>query len=121
MECHVVPFFPFGCNVTVISTSINKKDEAIKHLGANSFLISHDQEQMQGATSTLDGIIDTVSAEHPIAPLLNILKPHGKLVMVGLPPKPLELPAWPLPMGNRNNSNLLVNFMSFKHLNYGLF
>ncbi|WMV53236.1 hypothetical protein MTR67_046621 [Solanum verrucosum] len=61
-----------------------------------------------GATSTLDGIIDTVSAEHPIAPLLNILKPHGKLVMVGLPPKPLELPAWPLLMGNRNNSNLKI-------------
>ena len=64
---------------------------------------------MQGATGTLDGIIDTVSAEHPIAPLLSILKPHGKLVMVGLPPKPLELPVFPLLMGKRNNSNLHLN------------
>lgn len=59
---------------------------------------------MQGATGTLDGIIDTVSAEHPIAPLLSILKPHGKLVMVGLPPKPLELPVFPLLMGKKNTS-----------------
>lgn len=37
----------FGAEVTVISTSINKKDEALKNLGANSFLVSHDQEQME--------------------------------------------------------------------------
>lgn len=36
-----------GVNVTVISTSANKKDEAIKHLGADSFLVSRDQDQMQ--------------------------------------------------------------------------
>ncbi|XP_010312669.1 8-hydroxygeraniol dehydrogenase-like [Solanum lycopersicum] len=101
----------FGCNVTVISTSINKKDEAIKHLGANSFLISHDQEQIKGATGTLDGIIDTVSAEHPIAPLLSILKPHGKLVMVGLPPKPLELPVFPLLMGRKIMGGSIIGGM----------
>uniref|UniRef100_M1BBJ4 Alcohol NADP+ oxidoreductase n=1 Tax=Solanum tuberosum TaxID=4113 RepID=M1BBJ4_SOLTU len=64
-----------------------------------------------GATSTLDGIIDTVSAEHPIAPLLNILKPHGKLVMVGLPPKPLELPAWPLLMGRKIMGGSIIGGM----------
>lgn len=37
----------FGLKVTVISTSPGKKDEAIKHLGADSFLISKDQDQMQ--------------------------------------------------------------------------
>jgi len=37
----------FGAKVTVISTSIGKKDEALKHLGADSFLLSHDQEQVQ--------------------------------------------------------------------------
>ncbi|XP_009615339.1 8-hydroxygeraniol dehydrogenase-like [Nicotiana tomentosiformis] len=91
----------FGCKVTVISTSVNKKDEAIERLGADSFLLSRDPEQMQAAASTLDGIIDTVSADHPILPLLNILKPHGKLVVVGAPPKPLELPIFPLIMGRK--------------------
>ena len=37
----------FGAKVTVISTSPNKKEEAIQNLGADSFLISRDQDQMQ--------------------------------------------------------------------------
>lgn len=37
----------FGVKVTVISTSPSKKDEAINRLGADSFLVSTDQEQMQ--------------------------------------------------------------------------
>lgn len=48
---------------------------------------------------TLDGIIDTVSAVHPLMPLIALLKSHGKLVMVGAPEKPLELPAFSLIMG----------------------
>ncbi|XP_061345858.1 probable mannitol dehydrogenase isoform X3 [Gastrolobium bilobum] len=89
----------FGANVTVISTSPNKKEEAIGHLGADSFLISRDKDQMQAAVGTLDGIIDTVSAVHPLLPLIGLLKSHGKLVMVGAPEKPLELPVFPLLLG----------------------
>ncbi|XP_062145442.1 probable mannitol dehydrogenase [Alnus glutinosa] len=91
----------FGAKVTVISTSISKKDEALKHLGVDSFLLSHDQEQVQAAQGTLDGIIDTVSAPHPILPLLGLLKSHGKLVMVSLPDKPLELFVFPLVTGRK--------------------
>ena len=47
----------------------------------------------------MDGIIDTVSAQHPLLPLIGLLKSHGKLVMVGAPEKPLELPVFPLLMG----------------------
>lgn len=91
----------FGAKVTVISTSPAKKEEAINHLGADSFLVSRDPQQMQAAIGTLDGIIDTVSAVHAIAPLINLLKPNGKLVLVGAPEKPLELPVFPLLMGRR--------------------
>ncbi|PIM99115.1 8-hydroxygeraniol dehydrogenase [Handroanthus impetiginosus] len=55
----------------------------------------------EAAAGTLDGIIDTVSATHPIVPLLSLLKPHGKLVLVGAPEKPLELPAFPLIQGRK--------------------
>ena len=48
---------------------------------------------------TLDGIIDTVSAAHPLLPLIGMLKSHGKLVLVGLPVKPTELPVFPLVLG----------------------
>ncbi|XP_062100736.1 probable mannitol dehydrogenase [Humulus lupulus] len=90
-----------GTKVTVISTSPNKKQEAIEHLGADSFLVSRDQEQVQAANGTMDGIIDTVSAVHPLLPLIGLLKPHGKLVMVGAPEKPLELPAFSLILGRK--------------------
>ncbi|WMV26223.1 hypothetical protein MTR67_019608 [Solanum verrucosum] len=91
----------FRTKVTVISTSANKKQEAIERLGADSFLISRDPEQMKAAMNTLDGIIDTVSAVHPILPLLMLMKSHGKLVMVGAPEKPVELPVFPLLMGRK--------------------
>jgi len=48
---------------------------------------------------TFDGIIDTVSANHPLLPLIGLLKPHGKLVMVGAPEKPLEVPVFSLLTG----------------------
>nr|GMC67549.1 8-hydroxygeraniol dehydrogenase-like [Ipomoea batatas] len=70
----------FGCHVTVISTS----------------------------ASTLDGIIDTVAAVHPILPLLSLLKTNGKLVMVGAPEKPLELPIFPLLMGRKLVAGSLI-------------
>ncbi|KAM1349749.1 hypothetical protein EV1_003767 [Malus domestica] len=90
-----------GVKVTVISTSPSKKDEAIEHLCADSFLVSRNEDQMQAAMGTLDGIIDTVSALHPLLPLIGLLKSHGKLVMVGAPEKPLELPVFPLLVGRK--------------------
>ncbi|XWS45035.1 hypothetical protein CRYUN_Cryun15aG0101800 [Craigia yunnanensis] len=90
-----------GAKVTVISTTPNKKKEALENLGADSFLVSRDQDQLQAAIGTLDGIIDTVSAQHPLIPLLGLLKTHGKLVLVGAPEKPLELPAFALLQGRK--------------------
>lgn len=37
----------FGLNVTVFSTSISKKEEALSLLGADRFVISSDKEQME--------------------------------------------------------------------------
>ncbi|XP_068656194.1 probable mannitol dehydrogenase [Aristolochia californica] len=91
----------FGAKVTVISTSPAKKQEAIERLGADAFLVSRDPEQLQGAMGTMDGIIDTVSAVHPLMPLLDLLKSDGKIIMVGAPEKPLELPVLPLLIGRK--------------------
>ncbi|RAL51612.1 hypothetical protein DM860_018152 [Cuscuta australis] len=90
-----------GLRVTVISTSADKKQEAIERFGVDSFLISREPEQMQATKSTLDGIIDTVSAVHLLMPLLSLLKTNGKLVLVGLLEKPLDLLAFPLIMGRK--------------------
>ncbi|XP_062149236.1 probable cinnamyl alcohol dehydrogenase 9 [Alnus glutinosa] len=91
----------FGLKVTVISSSPKKEDEAINRLGADSFLVSSDAAKMKAAMGTMDYIIDTVSAVHPLAPLLGLLKLNGKLITVGLPEKPLELPIFPLVLGRK--------------------
>ncbi|XP_056696740.1 probable mannitol dehydrogenase isoform X2 [Spinacia oleracea] len=91
----------FGAKVTVISTSPNKKDQALNLLRADSFLISSDPQQIQEGAGTMDGIIDTVSAKHPLIQLIGLLKTEGRLVMVGAPVKPLELPVLPLLLGRK--------------------
>ncbi|XP_061343941.1 probable mannitol dehydrogenase isoform X2 [Gastrolobium bilobum] len=91
----------FGLKVTVISSSPNKEAEAIDKLGADSFLVSSDPVKMKTAMGTMDYIIDTISAVHSLVPLLGLLKLNGKLVTVGLPTKPLELPVFPLVAGRK--------------------
>ncbi|KAK2374060.1 putative mannitol dehydrogenase [Trifolium repens] len=91
----------FGARVTVISTSPNKEAEALDHLGADAFIISRDPNQMQAAIGTMDGIIDTVSAGHPLLPIIGLLKTNGKLVMLGVIVKPLELPEYALLAGRK--------------------
>ncbi|KAG2376665.1 hypothetical protein LR48_Vigan319s000800 [Vigna angularis] len=90
-----------GLKVTVISTSPNKKKEAIEHMGADAFVVSREQDEMMAVMGTFDGIIDTVSANHSLVPLIGLLKAHGKLIMVGAPEKPLEVPAFALLTGRK--------------------
>ncbi|KAL1190383.1 Cinnamyl alcohol dehydrogenase 7 [Cardamine amara subsp. amara] len=97
-----------GSKVTVISTSERKRDEAINRLGADAFLVSRNSKQMEDAMGTMDGIIDTVSATHPLLPLLGLLKNKGKFVMVGAPAEPLELPVLPLIFGRKMVTGSMV-------------
>ncbi|KAG6387605.1 hypothetical protein SASPL_152797 [Salvia splendens] len=101
----------FGCKVTVISTSLSKKDEALSHLGVDSFLNSKDADEMQGAVGTMDGIVDTVSAHHAVMPLIGLLKAHGKLIMLGAIAKPLELPVFTLLGGRKMISGSVTGGM----------
>ncbi|AES95931.1 cinnamyl alcohol dehydrogenase-like protein [Medicago truncatula] len=101
----------FGVKVTVVSTSPNKKKEAIERLGADSFVVSREQDQMKAVMGTFDGIIDTVSALHPLMPLLGLLKNNGKLVMVGAPEKPLEFPVFSLIVGRKTIGGSMIGGM----------
>lgn len=47
---------------------------------------------MQAIAQSLDGIIDTVSAKHPLGVYLNTLKVGGVCVMLGAPDEPMDLP-----------------------------
>ena len=49
----------------------------------------------------MDGIIDTVSAHHPLNPLVDLLRSQGKLILLGAPDveRPAELSIFPLIVG----------------------
>lgn len=88
-----------GHNVTVISSSDKKREEALKHLGADAFLVSSNTAEMAEAANTLDYILDTVPAYHPLGPYLSLLKPDGRLIIVGAVPQPLQVDAVDLILG----------------------
>ncbi|XP_030540168.1 probable cinnamyl alcohol dehydrogenase 1 [Rhodamnia argentea] len=75
----------FGLKVTVFSTSISKKEEALSLLGADHFVLSSDQEQMKAMAKSLNFIIDTASGDHPFDPYMSLLKTGGVLALVGFP------------------------------------
>ncbi|KAI3884420.1 hypothetical protein MKW92_032602 [Papaver armeniacum] len=60
---------------------------------------------------TLDGILDTVSAPHSLLPLLGLLKSDGKLIMLGLPDKPFEVPCFPLLFGRKTVAGSTIGGM----------
>lgn len=74
----------FGAEVSVISTSPNKKDDALK-LGAHKFIVSTNKKEMQQYNSYFDVLVDAVSANHDYTEYLNLLDLNGKLMVVGLP------------------------------------
>ncbi|KAL6579115.1 cinnamoyl-Coa reductase [Orobanche minor] len=75
----------FGLKVTVFSTSISKKEEALTFLGADNFVISTDEKQMRALDKSLDFIINTASGDISFDSFLSLLKTAGLLVLVGFP------------------------------------
>ncbi|MEH3115123.1 NAD(P)-dependent alcohol dehydrogenase [Pedobacter terrae] len=91
----------FGAEVTVLSTS-PKKEEDAKKLGAHHFVVTTDREQVKAAKGTFDFILDTVSAEHDFNMYLSLLRINGTHICVGVPPKPAEIAAFSL-LGGRKS------------------
>jgi uncharacterized zinc-type alcohol dehydrogenase-like protein len=92
-----------GAHVVVFTTSPNKKDDALR-LGADEVVVSRNANEMQKHASSLDFILDAVSADHDINAYLNLLALNGNLTIVGAPPKPLGVTAFALIFGNRSFS-----------------
>jgi len=77
----------FGAHTVQLTTSLKKKDDAIK-LGADEVILSTDEAQMKKHAGSFDFILDTASAPHALEPYLGLLKQDGTLALVGLPDKP---------------------------------
>ena len=71
-----------GADLTVITTSPSKQDDALA-LGAHAVLLSTDKDAMKAASRGFDFILDTVPVAHDVGPYLRLLKPNGAHVVVG--------------------------------------
>ncbi|KAK8847355.1 hypothetical protein IAR55_005212 [Kwoniella newhampshirensis] len=76
-----------GANVTAISHSDHKKDDALK-LGASDFLVTGDdvEDAVKGRERSLDLLICTSNdPSMPLNSYLSLLRPGGNFVLVGVP------------------------------------
>jgi len=77
-----------GAEVTVLSQSLAKKDDALK-MGADHVFATGDRATFKELANHFDLIINTVSAELDINAYLKLLRLDGTLVNVGAPPEKL--------------------------------
>lgn len=97
----------FGAEVTMLSHSPSKEADA-KRLGAHKFILTSDEQQARSVNNYFDFILDTVSAEHDYNMYLSMLNTNGKMVCVGAPPTPAQVPAFNLIFQRRSLAGSLI-------------
>ena len=85
----------FGCEVTAFSSTAAKEKD-VKNLGAHHFIVIKDSKQIKKMTKSLDFILSTAHVNLDWPMYLNILRPNGKLCLVGVPPHAVNIPAFML-------------------------
>jgi uncharacterized zinc-type alcohol dehydrogenase-like protein len=93
----------FGAHTVVFTTSVNKKEDALR-LGADEVVVSRNSDEMQKHAGSFDFILDCVAADHDINAYINLLARDGNITLVGAPEKPLPVAAFGLIMGRRSLS-----------------
>jgi uncharacterized zinc-type alcohol dehydrogenase-like protein len=97
----------FGAEVTVLSTSPSKEEDA-RRLGAKKFVFTSDEAQVQEGTGYFDYIMDTVATAHDYNLFVNMLKTDGTLICLGAPPDLMQIAAFPLLFQRRNIAGSLI-------------
>ena len=96
-----------GAEVTVLSHSSKKKDDALR-LGADHYFATNETETFTKLAGSFDLIINTVSAKIDINAYLGLLSVDGTLVNVGAPAEPLSVNAFSLIMGRKSFAGSLI-------------
>lgn len=91
----------FGAEVTMLSTSPSKENDA-RRLGAHKFVLTTNKENLKKVTGYFDFIIDTVSAPHDYNLYLSLLKTDGVQICVGVPPTPAQILGFSLLAGRKS-------------------
>ncbi|MCC5829634.1 MAG: NAD(P)-dependent alcohol dehydrogenase [Phycisphaeraceae bacterium] len=90
-----------GARTIAISSSPHKAREA-RDFGASEFVLSTDLAQMKSLRGSLDLLLSTIMVDWDWAGLLGLLRPRGRLWLLGPPPSPLTIPAFALIGGQRS-------------------
>ena len=96
-----------GAHTVVLTTSPNKKDDALR-LGADEVIVSRDASQMAKHAGSFDFILDAVSADHDVNALLQLLRRDGTLTLVGAPEKPMPITSFGLILGRHSLSGSMI-------------
>jgi uncharacterized zinc-type alcohol dehydrogenase-like protein len=96
-----------GAEVTMLSRSPEKEKDA-ESLGAHHFRLTTDKGTMSELRNSFNFIIDTVSAPHDYNEYLNLLKTDGVMILLGAPPEPSPVAAFPLITARRSLVGSLV-------------
>jgi uncharacterized zinc-type alcohol dehydrogenase-like protein len=96
-----------GAEVTVLSHSPNKKDDALA-MGAHHFVATNDDSVFAAHAKSFDVILNTVSAELDINKYVSLLKLDGTLVVIGLPGKPYAVHVGSLLDGRRSIAGSMI-------------
>jgi alcohol/geraniol dehydrogenase (NADP+) len=91
----------WGCDVTAFTSSAAKSDEA-KRLGADHVIDTHSKEALAAAAGSFDFVLSTVTGNIDWSAYLGTLAPKGRLHIVGVPPEPMAISAFPLIAGQRS-------------------
>ena len=84
-----------GCDVTAISSSPDKEEEA-RALGADHFILAGDRDAIKRHELTFDMLLYTAHADLDWTPLMLALRNCGRMVMVGFPPAEVRFDAMEL-------------------------
>ena len=95
-----------GADVTVLSTSTSKEDDA-RRLGASDFIITKGMNPTP-LSNRFNLVIDTVSAPHHLKPYIGMLNRDGTMVLLGIPPSPAPVSAGPLIVARRRLAGSLI-------------
>ena len=90
----------FGCEVTAFSSTPAKEAEA-RQFGAQHFVVSSDAQAMTKAAVSLDFLFATTSVGMDWNALFNLLRPKGKLCVLGGAPVPITVSPFLLVLGQR--------------------
>jgi alcohol dehydrogenase (NADP+) len=96
-----------GAHVTVLSQSLKKMEDGLR-LGADEYYATSDPDTFAKHAGRFDVILNTVSANLDMGAYLGLLAVDGTLVELGIPEKPMAVPAFPLANGRRSLSGSMI-------------